>query len=90
MSVTDKDNELMTRTCLTSVPEMFGHNGGPPMDAVTETLQKRFVPMEWNDPQCPISPEYSPVGPEQDLRGMPKDLSCYYARPAARQFDMAA
>ena len=90
MSVTDKDNELMTRTCLTSVPEMFGHNGGPPMDAVTETLQKRFVPMEWNDPQCPISPEYSPVGPEQDLRGMPKDLSCYYARLAARQFDMAA
>jgi hypothetical protein len=28
--------------------------------------------------------------PEQDLRGMPRDLSCYYGRPLTRQFDMAA
>jgi hypothetical protein len=30
------------------------------------------------------------VTPEQDLCGMPRDLSCYYGRPLVRQFDMAA
>jgi hypothetical protein len=47
-----------------AVPEMFGHNGGPPIDEL-------------------------PATPEQDLRGMPRDLSCYYEQPT-QQFDMAA
>jgi hypothetical protein len=31
-----------------------------------------------------------PATPGQDLRGMPRDLSCYYGCLPARQFDMAA
>jgi hypothetical protein len=69
MSVIDTANELNGHTCdncdTATVPEMFGHNGGPSMDEL-------------------------PATPEQDLRGMPRDLSCYYGRPSAQQFDMAA
>jgi hypothetical protein len=62
------DPQLLGHTCdsdTATVPELFGHNGGPAMDEL-------------------------PATPEQDLRGMPRDLSCYYGRPSARQFDMAA
>jgi hypothetical protein len=93
MPVTDTARELLAPTCLNTDTELLaptcvttetgetalsiGHNGGPPMDA------------EQAASSAPAEDKLA-VTPEQDLRGMPRDLSCYYGRPLVRQFDMAA
>jgi hypothetical protein len=66
MPVTDTANELLAPTCVNSI----GHNGGPPMDA--EQIAGNAL-SSWY--QGDISDT-----PEQDLRGMPKDLSWYYQK----------
>jgi hypothetical protein len=87
MPVTDTARELLAPTCVTAdivaVPDMgetalgIGHNGGPPMAA--EQVASNA-----------LAQDELLATPEQDLRGMPRDLSCYYGRQPARQFDMAA
>jgi hypothetical protein len=76
---------------------MIGHNGAPSLDTVADTANELLAPTclnpelsAWNDPNCPVSLEYVPDGPERDLRGMPKDLSHYYKSAAVLDWSVSA
>jgi hypothetical protein len=80
MPMTDTARLLLAPTCDNGQGETaldIGHNGGLPMGV--EQIASNA-----------LAEDKLAATPEQDLRGMPRDLSCYYGRPLTRQFDMAA